>query len=97
VKLFNRFVIEYVPRVATISLWIYYILYRDFLIDAILVSIYSILLYVALESKKIQSIDGVIEVTETERGTKSFQLIVNKDPEELQDQDTVIFLFKDVS
>jgi len=90
-------VVNYIPLVASISLWAYYLSNKEGFITALLVSIYSILLYLALESKKTSTIDGIIEFTEDASGGKTFQLIVNKDPETFKDLDEVIFLFKDVS
>ncbi|HCI29564.1 MAG TPA: hypothetical protein DE117_05250 [Fervidobacterium sp.] len=85
---------NFAPSVATISLWASYIVYDEALIAAILMSLYTAILYF---SKSNSSFDGVIEITETEEGGKSFQLVINKDPETFQDQDQVIFHFKEVS
>jgi len=85
---------NFAPAVATISLWASYIAYDEALIAAILMSSYTVVLYL---SKSKNSFDGVIEITETEEGGKSFQLVINKDPETFQDQDQVVFHFKNVS
>ena len=96
-KLFENLVVDYTPKLISVSLWIYFFLYQEYLLAAIGVTIYSFLLYFVSYYKKTKSFDGVIELTEDDRGSKKFQLIVNKDPETFQDQDQVIFQFKKVS
>lgn len=82
------------PLLITLSLWVYFGLYQEALFAALLMSGYTLFVYFTAFK---QTFDGVIELTETREGTKSFQLIVNKDPETFQDQDQVVFLFKEVS
>lgn len=95
-NLFRNFVLKYIPLIASISLWVYYFLNQEGLVVVLLVSAYSILLYLT-SSRKTNEIDGVIEVSEDEIGKKTFQLIIDKDPESFQDQDQVVFMFKDAS
>lgn len=93
-KLSKRIIVDYVPGLASAALWAYYIFTREALIAAILVSIYTVVLYLSTEKQKFA---GVIEVAVNEEGAKTFQLIVDKDPQTFQDRDEVIFLFKEVS
>lgn len=90
----ERILLKYIPPIASISLWVYYIMYQAALLAALIVTVYTVLLYFVIQRR---TLDGVIEFSEKEDGKKSFQLIVNKDPESFQNQDKVIFLFKDVS
>jgi len=94
VHIFRRIIEDYIPALASLVLWIYYVMYNEGLFFAMFMTLYSLMLYLA---NRKQSFDGVIELKQDNGGKKSFQLIVNKDPEKFQDQDRVIFLFKDVS
>lgn len=89
-----RKVIDIIPLLASVSLWAIYILDKEALLAAILMSIYTVVLY--LTSKK-QKLSGVIEMTVNDEGTKTFQLVLDKDPHTFEDKDEVIFKFKDVS
>lgn len=95
-NLVKKLFMSFAPVVVSIILWVSYSLYNEILIltTAIIMSSYAIVLYLSTTKKRF---DGVIEITETEEGGKSFQLIINKDPETFQDQDQVIFHFKEVS
>ena len=92
--IFRRIIEDYIPALTGFLLWIYYALYNEGLFYAIFMTWYALMLYLA---NRKQSFDGVIELNQNDDGKKSFQLIVNKDPETFQDQDRIIFLFKDVS
>ena len=96
-KIFGELLINYIPKVVSVSLWIGYFLYDVNIWVAVTVTGYSLTLSVFDIYQKKKSFDGVIELTETDEGSKKFQLIVNKDPESFQDQDKVVFLFKGVS
>jgi len=96
-KFLSQLLISYIPKVASVSLWVGFFLYDTELWIAIAVTIYALALYAVTYYQANHIFDGVIELKETEHGAKSFQLIVNKDPESFQDQDKVIFLFKNVS
>lgn len=96
-KFLNQMLISYIPKLASVSLWVSYFMYGTGLWVAIAVTIYALALYAVTYYQASHIFDGIIELKETEHGAKSFQLIVNKDPESFQDQDKVIFLFKNAS
>ena len=95
--LFNKFVTSYIPKLATVGAWLYFIRTQTALGLAIGFTLYSVLLFLVEIHERSRSFDGIIELTESQHGAKSFQLIVNKDPETFKDQDKVVFIFKNAS
>lgn len=96
-RLLNAILLNYIPKIVSVSLWIGYFRYNVDVWVVLGVTVYalSLSIYDFYQNKK--TFDGVIELEETEHGAKKFSLIVNKDPETLQDQDRVVFLFKKAS
>lgn len=96
-KIFTRIILGLVPIYLILSLWIDSLWHTYHLVISVFLIIYSVFVFFGYLKLDKKNFEGVIEFREMQEGSKTFQLIIDKDPNTFQDQDKVTFVLKKIA